>query len=60
MSNIITRWKEQLDARVAPYLPTALKQRDAVQVVLYLNKDGEVDDVKVNVKCQGDCKTPAK
>ena len=53
---IIERWKQQLDSRVAPYLPTALKQRDAVQVVLYLNKDGDVDDVKVNVKCvEGTC-----
>lgn len=60
MSNVIARWKEQLDARVAPYLPTALKQRDAVQVILYLNKDGDVDDVKINVKTQGDCKAPEK
>ena len=50
MSSVIARWKEQLDARVAPYLPVALKQSAALQVILYLDTDGQVGEIKITVK----------
>ena len=50
---LIQAWQEQMVAKMATYLTTALLLGDGFQVVLHMNADGSLGDVKGTILTKG-------